>query len=173
MNDDGTVISVDWFGAGRTLGGERRDFNLLESRTKLCVVRGGSRGDNRDGDGVPILVDTVLMDGQKRREDLDDDVDSDKDPFRFDLLPGGFGEFVPILLHGMGAVNCADWFTNMLRDLTSERMRVRRREGGRAKGPPRIFSSSSASADDVAISDEGGMVMETTTTQGIRYLSFC
>ena len=29
VHDGGTVISVDWFGAGRTLGGERWDFDLL------------------------------------------------------------------------------------------------------------------------------------------------
>ena len=29
---------VYWFEAGRTLGGERWDFNLLESRTKIRVV---------------------------------------------------------------------------------------------------------------------------------------
>ena len=43
MHDGTTVISVDWFGAGRTLRGERWDFDLLESWTKLRVVRRGSR----------------------------------------------------------------------------------------------------------------------------------
>ena len=61
MHDDGTVISMDWFGDGHALGGERWDFDLLESRTELLVVRGGSRGDDGDGGGVPILVDTMSM----------------------------------------------------------------------------------------------------------------
>ena len=60
----------------------------------------------------------------------------------------------------------------MSRDLTSERTRVRRRERVDTKGPPGIFYSSSASADYVAIPAEGGMVMETTMTRGLRYLSF-
>ena len=57
--DGGTLISMDWFGAGRTSGGERWDLYILESRTKLRVVRGGSRGDVGNGDGVPILVEFV------------------------------------------------------------------------------------------------------------------
>ena len=48
---------MDWFGAGRTSGVERWDIDLLEIRTNLRVVRGGSRGDDGDGNGVPILVD--------------------------------------------------------------------------------------------------------------------
>ena len=40
------------------------------------------------------------------------------------------------------------------------------------KGLLRIFSSASASADDVAIPAEGGMVSEMTMTRGLRYLSF-
>ena len=63
VHDGRTVISVDWFRAGPTLVGEQWDFNILEIRTKLLVVRGGSRGDDRGGDGVPILVDTVSMYG--------------------------------------------------------------------------------------------------------------
>ena len=35
----GAVISAEWFGAGRTSGGERCDFDLLESRTDIRVVR--------------------------------------------------------------------------------------------------------------------------------------
>ena len=38
-------------------GVERWDIDLLEIRTNLRVVRGGSRGDDGDGNGVPILVD--------------------------------------------------------------------------------------------------------------------
>ena len=52
-------------------------------------------------------------------------------------------------------------------------MREWRREGGGMKGPLRIFSSSSASAEDVAIPAKGGMVIETTMTQGLRYLYIC
>ena len=44
--------------------------------------------------------------------------------------------------------------------------------GGGAMGLPRIFSSSPASADDVTIPVEGGMVMETTMTRDLRYISF-
>ena len=85
---------VYWFGDGRMSGGERWDFDILESRTELRVVRGGIIGYDRDGDGVPILVDAVLMDGRHRRGYLDDDVNADKDPFGFDLLPGGLdGKF--------------------------------------------------------------------------------
>ena len=58
----------------------------------------------------------------------------------------------------------------MSRDLTLERTRVRRREGGGKKEPPRIFSFSSASANDVAIHAKGGMVTEMAMTQGMRYL---
>ena len=54
-----------WFWDGRTSGGERWDFDILESRTEICVVHGGRRGDDRYGDGVPILVDAVLMDVQQ------------------------------------------------------------------------------------------------------------
>ena len=61
----------------------------------------------------------------------------------------------------------------MSMDMTSERTRVRSREGEVTKGPPSIFYSSSASADDVAIPAKGGMVMEMTITQGLRYLYFC
>ena len=104
--------------------------------------------------------------------DSDDDVDADKDPFGFDLLPGGSDRFVSVLLHGPGGVDCADLFANMLRYLTLERTRVRRREEGVTKGPSRIFSSSSASADYVAIPVKGGMVMETKMTRRLRYLSF-
>ena len=136
-------------------------------------MRGGSRGDDRDGDGVPIMVDAVSMDGQHRLRDLDNDIDADKYPFGFDLLLVGLDRFVSVLLHGPGAVDCADRFKNMSRDLISERTRVRRIEGGGVtKGPPNIFYSSSASADDVAIPAKGGTVMETTMTRGLRYLSF-
>ena len=55
---------VYWFGAGRTSGGERWDFDTLESRTELRVMRRGIRGDDEDGNGVPILVDATLMDGR-------------------------------------------------------------------------------------------------------------
>ena len=41
----------------------------MESRTNLCVVRGGIRGDDGDGNGVPILVDAVSMNGQQRQGD--------------------------------------------------------------------------------------------------------
>ena len=112
------------------------------------------------------------MDRRQRREYSDDDVDADEDCFRFDLLPGGSDGFVSVLLHGPGGVDCADRFTNILRDLTSERTRVRRREGEGTKGPPMIFSSSSVSADDVFIPAKVGMVVETTMTRGLRYLSF-
>ena len=67
---------------------------------------------------MPILVVAVLMDGRQMRGDLDDDIDSDKDSFGFDLLPGGLDRFVSILLHGPGAVDCADRFKNLSRDLT-------------------------------------------------------
>ena len=96
---------------------------------------GGQRGDGR----------------MTEAWDSYDDVDSDKDPFGFDLLPGGSDLFVSFLLHGPGAVDCADWFKNLSRDMTSERTRVGRREGGVTKGPPRIFYLSSASNDYVAI----------------------
>ena len=145
VHDGRTVISVDWFGARRTSGGERWYFDLLESWTELRVVRRGSIGDDRDGDDVPILVDAVLIDGRQRRGDLDDDVDADKDPFRFNMLPGGSDGFVFVLLHGPGGVDCADWSTNLSRDPTLERTRVKRKEGEGTEGPPRIFYSSSAS----------------------------
>ena len=61
VHDGRTVISVDWFGAGRMSEGERWDFDLLESRTKLYVVHGGSRVDDGDSNGVPILVDAVSI----------------------------------------------------------------------------------------------------------------
>ena len=112
------------------------------------------------------------MDGQQRQGDSDDGIDADKYPFGFDLLPGGSDGFVSVLLHGPGAVDCADRFTNLSRYLTLERTRVRKREGGGTKEPTRIFSYSYASADDVAIPAKGGMVMETTMTRGLRYLSF-
>ena len=64
MHAGGMVISVDWFREGRTSGGERWDFDLLESQTELRIVRGGSRREDRDGDGVPILMDAVSMDRQ-------------------------------------------------------------------------------------------------------------
>ena len=104
--------------------------------------------------------------------DSDDDVDADKDPFGSNLIPGRSDGLVSVLLHGTGSVRFSDRFTNLLMYLTSERTRVRRREGGETKGPPRIFSSSSAYADDVAIPAEGGMVMETTMKRDLRYLSF-
>ena len=53
---------IYWFGARRTSGGERWDFGLLESRTELRIVRGRSRGDEKDSDGVHILMGAVLMD---------------------------------------------------------------------------------------------------------------
>ena len=90
----------------------------------------GSRGDNRDGNGMLILVDAVLMEVQKRRGDSDNDLDTDEDPFGFNLLPGRSDGFVFFLLHGTGSVNCADKFMNLSRDLTLECTRVRRREGG-------------------------------------------
>ena len=43
VHDNRTVISVEWFGAGRMLGGDRWDFDILESRIELRVVSGGSR----------------------------------------------------------------------------------------------------------------------------------
>ena len=52
---------VYWFWAGRNLGRERKDFNILEIKTKLCAVHRVSRGNYRDGNSVPILVDAVLM----------------------------------------------------------------------------------------------------------------
>ena len=67
------------------------------------------------------------MERQQRRGDSDDDVDADENPFGFDLLPGGSGGFISVLLHGPGTVDCADRFTNLSRDLTLERTRVRRR----------------------------------------------
>ena len=130
MHDGETIISVDWLGGGRTSGGERWDFDILESRTELRVLRGESRGDDGDGNGVLILVDNVLMDGRQKRRDPDDDVDADEYLFGFDLLLGGSDKFVSVLLHGPGALNCADRFTNMSRDMTSERIGVRKREGG-------------------------------------------
>ena len=144
----------------------------MNIRTELLVLCGGIRKYDRDGGGLPILVDAMSMDGQQRRGDLEDDVNADKDPFGLYLLPGGSDEFVSVLLHRPVAVDCTDWFTNPAWDLTSECTRVRRREKGRTKGPPRIFSSSSASIDDVETPAEGGMVIVTTMTQGLRYLSF-
>ena len=94
-----------WFRAGRTSGGERWDFDLLESRTELRVVRGGMRGDNGDGDCMAIQVDAVLMDGRQRRGDSNDDVDADEYLFGFNLLLGGSDRFVSILLHGPGAAD--------------------------------------------------------------------
>ena len=174
MHDGGTVISVDWFGAGLTSRGERWDFDILEIWIELCVVRGGSRVDDGAGDGVLILVEAVLMDRKQRRRYLDGDIDADKELFGFNLLPEGSDGFVSALLHGPGAIDCAHWFTYMTRDMTSERMRVRMREGGGGgvKGPPSMFSSSSASADAVEILAKGGIVMEMTMTRGMRYLSF-
>ena len=98
-------------------------------------MRGVSRGDNGDGygDGVPILVDAVSMEGRQRRGYLDNDVNADEDPFGFDLLPGGLDGFISVLLHGPGGVNCADRFTNMSRGMTSERTRVRRGERGEGR----------------------------------------
>ena len=60
----------------------------------------------------------------------------------------------------------------MSRDLTLERTRVRKREGGGTKDPTRIFSYSYASADDVAIPAKGSMVMKTMMAHGMIYLSF-
>ena len=34
----------------------------MESRTELRIVRGRSRGDEKDSDGVHILMGAVLMD---------------------------------------------------------------------------------------------------------------
>ena len=69
---------------GSTSGGERWYFDLLEIRTKFRVVRKRNRGDDGDGDGVPILVDAVLMDGRHRWGYLDNDIDTDKDLFGFE-----------------------------------------------------------------------------------------
>ena len=91
-------------------------------------MRRGSKGDNGDSNGVPILVDTVLMDRQQRRGDSDDDIHADEDPFTSDLILGGLDRLISVLLHGPGAVNCADRFKNLSMDLTFERTRVRRRE---------------------------------------------
>ena len=99
------------------------------------------------------------MDGQKSQGDLDDDIDADEYRFGFDLLPGGSNRFASVLLLGPGSVDCADRFTNLLRDLTSECTGVRRREGKGTKGTPRTLSLFYASADDVTIPAEGGMVM--------------
>ena len=96
---------VYWFRARRTSRGERWDFDLLESRTELRIVRRESIGDDRDSDGVPILVDAVLMDGRQRRGDSNDDVDADEYLFGFNLLLGGSDRFVSILLHGPGAAD--------------------------------------------------------------------
>ena len=93
-------------------------------------MRVKSRGDDGNDNGWPILVDAVLMNGQQRQRDLYNDVDADRDPFGFDLPPGGSDRFVSILLHEPRSVDCTNWFTNMLRGLTSERTRVMRREGG-------------------------------------------
>ena len=140
VHDVRTIIFVDWFDGGRTSGGEQWDFDILKSRTELCVMPGGSRGDDRDGDDVPILVDVVSVDRRQRRGDLDGDVDADEDPFGFNMLLVGSYRFISVLFHGTGVVNCAYRFTNLSRDMTSECMRVRRREGGGSKGPPRIFT---------------------------------
>ena len=70
---------------------------------------------------------------------MDNNVDANEDLFRFNLLPGGSDGFVFVVLHDTGGVNCADRFTNMSRDMTSERIGVRKREGGGTKGTPRIF----------------------------------
>ena len=64
---------------GRTSGGDWWYLDLLESRIKCRVVRGRNRGDDWDGDGVPIMVDAVLMNGQQSRGDSDDDADADGD----------------------------------------------------------------------------------------------
>ena len=100
----------------------------------------GSRGEDRDGNSVPILVDAVSMDRQQRQGSSDDDVDADEYTFRFDLLLGGSDGFVSVLLHGPGAVDCADWFTKLSRDLNSERTRVKRREGGGQRFRPGYFT---------------------------------
>ena len=171
MHDVRTIIFVDWFDGGRTSGGEQWDFYILKSRTELCVVPGGSRGDDRDGNNVPILVDAVSVDRRQRWGDLDGDVDADEDPFGFNMLLVGSYRFISVLFHGTGVVNCAYRFTNLSRDMTSECMRVRRREGG-DKGAAQDIYSSSASADDVAIPAEGVMMMETTIMRGLRYPSF-
>ena len=140
IRDGGTVISVDWFRVGRTSGGERWDFDILETRTKLRIVRGGSIGDDGESDGMSILVDAVSMDRQQRRGGFDDGVHANKDPFGFDQLPGGSDGFVSVLIHGPGAVSCTDRFTNISRDTTSEHTRVRRREGGGGqRGCPGYF----------------------------------
>ena len=55
-------------------------------------MHGGSRGDDGDGNGVPVLVDAVLINGRHRRGDSDDDVNADEDLFGFDLLPEGSDE---------------------------------------------------------------------------------
>ena len=130
VHDSRTVISMYWFGDGRTSGGERWDFDLLEIRINLRVVRGGSRGDDGDENGVPILVDAVSMDRQQMQGNSEDGKDTDEDPFGFDLLPGGSDGFFSVLLHGPGGVYCTDRFTNLSRDLTLDRTRVRRRGGG-------------------------------------------
>ena len=44
--------------------------------------------------------------------------------------------------------------------------------GDPTEEPPMIFSSSSDSSDDVAITSEGGMVMDMKMTWGLRYISF-
>ena len=131
-------LSCTGLGKDVRWGGEKWEFNLLENRTELCVVRGGIIGDNRDADCVLILVDSVLMDGRQKGYS-DDDVDADEYSFGFDLILGGSDGFVSFLRHVPGAVDCADRFTNMSRDMTSERIGVRKREGGGTKGPPRIF----------------------------------
>ena len=78
----------------QTLGGGRGGFDLLESWTKIRFVRGGSRGDDGYGDVVLILVNAVLMDGRQSQGGMGDDVDADKYPFGFDLLPVGLdGKF--------------------------------------------------------------------------------
>ena len=55
------------------------------------VPRRAQRKQKRrqERNGVPILVGAVLMDGRQRRFEYDNDVDTDEDPFGFDLLLGG------------------------------------------------------------------------------------
>jgi len=120
VHPNSSLISVDWFSAGRIANGERWQANFISSETKLSLLR------NDEEEEELLVWDATTLDQQQQMNNnahFGNQVSSN--PFGFDLGENSFNAFASVLLYGKESLAVVERLQQLQHDLASPFTRLR------------------------------------------------